>query len=432
MKRRLLLLVLSVLLMSIGQTVFAQDSDETLTVWVWDINKPIVEASIASFQEEYPNVQIEVLDLGNQNTYDRGLAGCAAGGLGMPDVYLIENNEAPVFWAQFPDCFADLREFGAEDIYDLFPEFKWTELMVEETVYAIPFDMGPTAIFYRADMWEEAGIDVESIETWDDFIAAGLTLQETFGEGRKAATVAKGNDDEWFRMLANQAGCFYFDLDATEVTVNQPGCVLGLETLGKMWDAGILLNGGWDEQLQAISNNDVASAFFGSWYGGVIQSNSPEQEGLWGVFATPALVEGGVRASNIGGSAFAIPASSPNQELAYAFLLNLLTNQEVAESALLDYGLNVSLLSVSDSEAVEQPVAYFGDQAIWDVIYAHANDVPAANGTQFFQEAREVITIEVSNFLDGQYDSAQDALDSAASQISNITGLPIADVDDAE
>lgn len=428
MKRRLLLLMGALFLMTIGQTAFAQD--ETLTIWVWDINKPIVEASIESFQEAYPNVKFDVQDLGNQNTYDRGLAGCAAGGLGMPDIYLIENNEAPVFWAQFPECFADLREFGAEDIYDLFPEFKWTELMVGETVYAIPFDMGPTAIFYRRDLWETAEIDVEAIETWDDFLEAGLAIQAANSDDLKIVTFGKGGDDDWFRMLANQAGCFYFDVDGTEVTVNQPGCVLAVETLGKLWDAGIFLNGGWDDQLQAISNNDVAASFFGSWYAGVIQSNSPEQEGLWGVFATPALTEGGVRASNLGGSAFAIPSSSQNKELAYAFLLNLLTNEENAETTLLDYGLSVSLLSVSDSEAVQQPVSFFGDQPVWDVIYTYANDVPAANGTQFFQEARQVITIELSNFLDGQYDSAQAMLDSAARQISGITGLPIAEADE--
>lgn len=426
MKRRLLLLMVALFMMSIGQAALAQDS-QTLTVWVWDINKPIVEASIASFQEAHPNVDVVVQDLGNQNTYDRGLAGCAAGGLDLPDIYLIENNEAPVFWAQFPDCFTDLRELGAEDIYDLFPEFKWTELSVGETLYAVPFDMGPTAIFYRRDMWEEAGLNPDEIETWDDFLAAGLAIQETFGEGRKIATFGKGNDDDWFRMLANQAGCFYFDVDATEVTVNQPGCVDALETLNTLWNADILFNGGWDEQLQAISNNDVASAFSGSWYAGVIQSNSPEQEGLWGVFNTPALTEGGVRASNLGGSAFAIPASSANKELAYEFLLNLLTNEEIAEGTLLDYGLSVSLLSVSDSEAVQKPVPFFGDQAIWDVIYSNANDVPAANGTQFFQEARQIITIVANGYLDGQYESAQAALDDAANQISGITGLPIAE-----
>ncbi len=426
MRRNLLFLFVVMLMLSIGQIGFAQD-DATLTIWVWDVNQPIVEATVESFQEEYPDVEVVVEDLGNQNVYDRGLAGCAAGGLDLPDIYLIENNEAPVFWAQFPDCFTDLSEYGAEELFELFPEFKWTELMVGDAIYALPFDMGPTVMFYRRDMWEEAGIDPADIATWDDYLAAGEALQETFGEERYIASIGKGGDDEWFRMLANQAGCFYFDTEATSVTVNQEGCVSALETIGTLWDAGVLLNTDWNGQLQAISNNDVAGAFFGSWYAGVIQSNSPEQEGLWGVYPTPAFSEGGVRAGNIGGSAFAIPASSENKELAYAFLLNLLTDQENAESTLVDFAFSVSLLSVSDSDAVQQELEYFGGQPIWDVIYSNADDVPPANGTQFFQEARNIMTIVVDSYLNGEYESAQAALDDAANQISGITGLPIAE-----
>lgn len=423
MKRFTLLVSLLLLVLVPGQSLLAQEN--TLTVWVWDINQDIVESSVESFQMAYPDVEVIVEDLGNQTVYDRGLAGCAAGGLDMPDIYLVENSEAPVFWAQFPDCFTNLVDLGAEDLRDSFPEFKWTELMVEDTVYALPFDMGPTVMFYRRDMWEEAGISADDIETWDDYIAAGLALQETFGGERPIGTIAKGQDDEWFRMLANQAGCFYFSNDGSEISVNEEGCVEALETIGELWDAGILLNGGWGDQLQAISNNDVAGAFFGSWYAGVIQSNSPEQEGLWGVYPTPAFEEGGIHAGNIGGSAFAIPASSENQELAYDFLINLLTNQEVAESTLLDFGLSVSLNSVVSGEAVQEAVPYFGDQAIWDVIYSNAADVPPANGTQFFQEARNIITITTDSFLNGEFESAQAALDDAASQISSITGLPI-------
>jgi len=424
-KHKILLLLVALLALGIGQVGMAQD-DVTLTVWVWDINQPIVESSIASFQEANPNVTVEVEDLGNQNVYDRGLAGCAAGGMDLPDIYLIENSEAPVFWAQFPDCFLDLSAYGATDLQDQFPAFKWTELMVDDAIYALPFDMGPTVMFYRRDMWEEAGVDPESIVTWDDYLAAAESIQETFGEERYIATVAKGNDDEWFRMLANQAGCFYFDNEGTEVTVNQEGCVTALETLGDLWDAGVLFNGGWNEQLQAISNEDVAGAFFGSWYAGVIQSNSPEQSGQWGVFETPAFTEDGVRASNIGGSAFSIPSSSDNPELAYEFLLNLLTNEEVAQSTVVDYGLTVSLLSVSTGAVAEEEIEYFGGQPIYDVIYSNADDVPPANGTQFFQEARDVMIVVTDSYLNGEYESAQAALDDAAQQISGITGLPIA------
>jgi len=400
---------------------------QTLTVWVWDINKPALESTIESFQAMHPGVEVIVEDIGNQNAYDRGLAGCAAGGFGMPDVYLVENNEAEVFWAQFPDCFLDLRELGASDLLPLFPAFKWAELTAGEAIHAIPYDSGPTAIFYRRDLYEQAGIDVNAIETWADFIAAGQAMNAATDGAVKMGTVAKGADDEWFRMLANQADCFYFDDDASQVTVAQSGCVLALETLKDLYDADVLAVGGWVEQIQLIQNSAAASAFFGSWYGGVIQAEAPDQSGLWGVYLTPALEPGGVRASNLGGSALAIPASTAHPELAYDFVVNALADEENQLRILFDYGLTPSLLSLLDSPALDQGVEFFGGQPVWSLILGTLGDVPAVAGTAFFQEAREVMIGVVNTYLDGGFASAQAALDQAARQISQATGLPIAD-----
>jgi len=402
-------------------------SAQTLTVWVWDINQPALESTVESFQEMHPDVEVVVEDLGNQNVYDRGLAGCAAGGLDMPDVYLVENNEAPVFWAQFPDCFLDLRTLGADDLRPLFPDFKWAELTAGETIYAVPYDAGPTAIFYRRDLYEQAGVDPADIETWDDFAAAGTAVNETFDGNVKMGTISKGGDDEWFRMLANQAGCFYFDQAGSEITVNQPGCVQAMETMKMLWDASVLHPGGWVEQIQFIQNDAAASAFFGSWYSGTIQAEAPDQAGQWGVYLTPALEDGGVRASNLGGSALAIPASSDHPEIAYDFVVNALADEENQLEILFEYGLTPSLLSLQGDPALEQPVPFFGEQPIWDTILGTLGDVPPVSGTQFFQEARNVMIVVVNDYLDGRYDSAQEALDQAAQQIASSTGLPIAD-----
>lgn len=401
-------------------------SAQTLTVWVWDINKPALESTIASFQEMHPGVEVIVEDLGNQNVFDRGLAGCAAGGFDMPDVYLVENNEAPIFWAQFPDCFLDLRQFGAEALKDEFAPFKWPELMANGAIYAIPYDSGPTAIFYRRDLYEQAGIDPESIETWQDFLAAGLRMLEATDGRVRMGTVAKGSDDEWFRMLANQADCFYFDDAGETVTVNQPGCVQALETLKMLYDADVLAVGGWVEQIQLIQNDAVASAFFGSWYGGVIQAEAPEQAGLWGVYLTPAYEPGGVRAANLGGSALAIPAASQNPELAYDFIINAIGSAESQINILRDFGLTPSHLGALEHPYLEEGVEFFGGQPVWGLILSTLGQVPPANGTQFFDEARDVMTTIVNDFLDGRFASAQAALDEAARRISQATGLPIA------
>lgn len=368
-------IVLAVLVAGLATAASAQ----TLTVWVWDINKPALESTLDSFHEMHPDVEVVIEDLGNQNVYDRGLAGCAAGGFDMPDVYLVENNEAEVFWAQFPDCFLDLRELGAADLLPEFPDFKWSELTVGDAIYAIPYDSGPTAVFYRRDLYEEAGIDPASIETWEDFAEAGTVMNETFQGNVKMATVSKGGDDEWFRMLANQAGCFYFDQDASEVTVAEPGCVQAMETLKMLWDASVLHAGGWVEQIQFIQNDSAASAFFGSWYGGVIQAEAPDQAGQWGVYLTPALEEGGVRASNLGGSALAIPASTDHPEIAYDFVTNALVDEENQLEILFEHGLTPSLLSLLDAPELEQGVPFFAEQPIWDDILGTLGDVPAVS-----------------------------------------------------
>ncbi|MDZ7706591.1 MAG: extracellular solute-binding protein [Trueperaceae bacterium] len=418
--KRIALAVLALLVASMA-------SAQTLTVWVWDINKPALESTIDSFAEMHPGVEVVVEDLGNQNVYDRGLAGCAAGGLDMPDVYLVENNEAQVFWAQFPDCFTDLRTLGGEELLPLFPDFKWSELTEGDAIYAVPYDSGPTAIFYRRDLYEQAGVDPAEIATWEDFAEAGTAVNEAFDGNVKMGTIAKGGDDEWFRMLANQAACFYFDEDATEITVNQPGCVQAMETMKMLWDASVLHAGGWVEQIQLIQNDAAASAFFGSWYGGVIQAEAPDQSGQWGVYLTPAQTEGGVRASNLGGSALAIPASTDNPELAYDFVVNALADEANQLRILFDYGLTPSLLSLQGDPALETGVEFFGDQPIWNTILGTLGDVPAVSGTQFFEEARNVMIVVVNDYLDGNYDSAQEALDQAARQIASSTGLPIAE-----
>ncbi|ADI14847.1 ABC transporter substrate-binding protein [Truepera radiovictrix] len=403
----------------------AQDAPSgAITVTAWDIAAEALEALVPGFNEQYPDVQVTVENLGNQQVFDRGLAGCAAGGADLPDVYAVENNEAEVFWNRFPDCFLDLTALGADELRDDFPDFKWTELTVGERVYAIPWDSGPVVTFYRRDLYEEAGINPDEIETWDDFIEAGQALDEA--TGAKMLWFDFSDDGVW-RQLANQNGCFYFDPEGTEVTVNQPGCVDAMETMKALYDAGIVAIVDWNGAIQEIRNGTLAGAVFGAWYVGTIQSNAPDQEGNWGVYEMPASEPGGVRAANLGGSALAIPASSQNPEAAMAFIRYALATTEGQVSMLRNQGLVPSYLPALEDPYVQEPVPYWGDQPIWQDILATLGEIPQARGTQYFQEARQIVTNTLSQYLtQNAYEDAQAAMDDAAQQISAAVGLPIA------
>src|SRR5690606_7523049 len=131
---------------------FAQSGE--ITIWSWNIAASSLEATVAGFNAQYPDVTVTVEDLGNQQVFDRTLAGCAAGGVGLPDIVSIENFEAEIFWNQFPDCFANLRDLGyTDEIAAGFPDFKRTELEVGDVAYAMPWDSGPVVTFYRRDFY---------------------------------------------------------------------------------------------------------------------------------------------------------------------------------------------------------------------------------------------------------------------------------------
>lgn len=405
----------------------AQDLSGEVTVWSWNIAASSLEAVAEGFVAQNPGVTVTVEDLGNAQVFDRMLAGCAAGGADLPDVVTVENHESEIFWAQFPDCFVDLTTLGYDEaLQSQFPDFKRIELEPGGVAYAMPWDSGPVAMFYRRDFYEAAGVDPATIQTWDDFIAAGQMIQEA-NPGVVMTQADLNGDTEWFRMVANEQGCGYFSDDAQSITVNQPGCVAALDTIKAIYDAGLMTAANWDEKIQSNNGGTVATQMYGAWYEGTVRSTAPEdQAGKWGTYPMPSVTADGVHAANLGGSALAIPSSSDNQAAAFAFLQYALGTNDGQVTMLKEYGLVPSLLTAVEDPYVAEPLAFWGGQAVWQDVLATLPDVNPSRGTPFFGDADAVVRTVQSGYLNGGYDSAQAALDDAASQIELVTGLPVA------
>ena len=48
-------------------------------------------------------------------------------------------------------------------------------------LYGAPSQLGGTVVYYNTDITEAAGVDIDSIVTWDDYVAAGKQVLETTG-----------------------------------------------------------------------------------------------------------------------------------------------------------------------------------------------------------------------------------------------------------
>ncbi|RWK70238.1 ABC transporter substrate-binding protein [Mesorhizobium sp.] len=391
---------------------FAQSGE--ITIWSWNVAASSLKATIEGFNKQFPDIKVTVQDLGNNPTYDKSIAGCAAGGEGLPDIVTIENGEAENYWSQFPDCFVDLHTLGytAED-QAKFPDFKRTELEVEDKAYAMPWDSGPVAMYYRRDFYEKAGVDPTSIKTWDDFIAAGKKIQEA-NPGVKMTNADFNGDSEFFRMIANEQGCAYFAADVASMT-----------KIKEMNDAGIITSADWSTKITNNTAGTVATQMYGGWYEGTIRTESPDGSGKWGVYLMPSLTADGPRAANLGGSSLAITSVSNNKEAAYAYLKYSLATNEGQIAMLKGFGLVPSLISALDDPYVSEGQPYWGGQAVWKDILGTLPKVVPSRGTPFQSDAEIIVRAVQTKYLGGGYPDAKAALDDAASQIASATGLPV-------
>ncbi|MDK4724881.1 extracellular solute-binding protein [Rhizobium phaseoli] len=423
MRFKLLAATAAVALLASG-SAFAEPAN--LTIWSWNVAASALKSTLPGFNKQFPDIKVTVEDLGNSQVFDKTLAACAAGGEGLPDIVSIENFEAEIFWSRFPDCFANLKELGyTADIQAKFPDFKRTELEVGDVAYAMPWDSGPVAVFYRRDLYQKAGVDPSTISTWDDFIAAGKKISAA-NPGVVMAQADFNGDSEWFRMIANEQGCGYFSTDGQNITINQPACVASLQKVKEMKDAGTLTSANWDEKIQANTAGKAASQLYGGWYEGTVRSTSPDLKGKWGVYRMPSLTADGPHAANLGGSSLAISATSANKEAAWKFVNYALGTNEGQVTMLKEFGLVPSLLSAEKDPFVNEAQPYWGGQKVWADILATLPKIVPSRGTAFQSDAEGIFRATQTKFLAGGYPDAKAALDDAAKQIASATGLPIA------
>ncbi|WP_171102216.1 extracellular solute-binding protein [Ruegeria sp. HKCCD7255] len=403
-------------------------AENDITVWAWGSAAPALQATVDGFNAQHSDIKVTIEQNGYSDVKSRVLAACAAGGAGLPDIFQFQNVEMELITAQFPDCAADLVPLGFDQsAQSAFPDFKLFAQKQGDRVLGMPWDSGPVMMFYRRDFYENAGVSLEDIETWDDFIEAGKKVQAA-NDGVTMINDNLNGGAEFFRMIAEEQGCGYFSADGNQITMAQPGCVAALEVIGKLNEAGLVTAANFNEKLQNNAAGVVATQMSGAWMEGPIRNNAPEdQAGKWGIYEMPSVVDGGARAANFGGSLLAVAGNSDQKEAAYAFLSYALGSVEGQVTMLKDQGLVPSLTTALNDPFVSEPSAFWGDQAIWTTVLGRLERIQPINGTEFFSDADQVMIATQTAFLNGEFESAQAALDDAAKQVSFATGLAVAE-----
>ncbi len=422
MKKILLSLTILFTLISCAKSNKIEEPN-TLHVWTWNVVVPYVEQAAEQYKQNHPELadfKVVVTDYANTDVYSKMSTGLVAGGAGLPDIIYVEDDRFQGFVESFPEGFADVSEFGFNEELGNFSQFKQDLVRSDDKILGLPFDIGPTAYFYNSEIFENAGLDPQTIETWDDFLAMGIELKEKTGIDMLNNNVAE--DDGLLRMMMQQLGVYYFDAQGN-IDFNNPKVVQAVAKGKEFADAGIVTRLDWNGIITALQDGSLAGTPFGAWYIGTLESAVSNAPGKWQAIELPAFTAGGNRASNLGGSNWVIINNSQKKELAYNFLLNISTDLDM-QDLMLDRGLYPSYLPVYETEKFNAPSAYFSNEAIWKNLSAQVPNIPSVTYTNDYGKAKQIV-ISSLPLVESENQDIIATLNDASNTLANQTNRTI-------
>lgn len=390
-----------------------------LTVWGWESTMKALQAADDDFKLAYPNVEVEYVPRPPADTYQQ-LQLAASAGTGLPDISVIEDSHL----AQFVSLgiLADVSE-KVKPYVPQFNEYRWQQAMADGKYYAMPWDSGPVAVFYRRDVFEKAGVDPNTIKTWDDYYQAAKTIKEKAGVPMWQQAKAK-NDGRLFEMLLWQQGLGYVDKDGNVILDKEPRIEQTLEYMGKFWKEGLASDTEpWtDAWYKEDADGTVATVVEAAWMGGFFKSFiAPDAVGKWGVFKLPAWEAGGVQSSNDGGSSLAIFETSQQKDAAWAYVEFHMARPEQMMKIYEQSDFYPGLQTTYTDPAFQEADPYYAGQKVRALFSEVAKEIPTAGVyTSDYQEMNGLLQPELQKFALGQQ-SAKEALANAAKAIRDKT-----------
>lgn len=375
----------------------------SITVCGWNEAAAALKEEAKQFMKENPGTKVTVQTV--DSNYTKLYSELAANS-GVPDVVTIQNRDVQSFANKYPDAWLDLSDMMKTEDSN-FSAYARGLVTVNNKYYAVPWDLGPCALYYRKDIFKDAGVDANSIKTYDDYIAAGKKiLAKTNGKTKLLGFDYSGatSTDTVF-VLLSQLGGQYYDKNG-KVKLDSPEMIKAVNLCKKMIAAGVTMNlpNEWNDRISALQNNQIASLPYAVWFAGTLQTIT-DQKGKWGIIPLPAFTAGGNVQANEGGSALAISSQTKNADLAKAFVKFSLMSSEGNKINWDTSKLFTSYeKSYSDAE-YKATDPYFGT-SLGETFSKLATNIPPMTYGPYFTDVNNSLKTAVGNVLLKHQDTA--------------------------
>lgn len=368
---------------------------EVVTAWMgswWEDEIPRIEEG---FEEKYPqyDLQVECLPINNytETAVSSILGGSAPDALALDTLML----GTPIGQNLLQPMEEFMEEYGWST--DDFSEGVMNAGIVDDTIYAVPYRTGPTALFYNKTLFDEAGVEYPSDNMpYDEFMDICKKLTDAdkgvYGFGIAATKNDPANCMSSLGMFLGSSGGAILSDDYSEVTINSPESIEGIQNWVSLYTEGVVpegcINYAWSADLYPMAQNGQLAMIpmdpvTASTIGDYAEANNFE----YGFCVNPGSTD------RVGGWHWTIPTGVKNPEGAKAFI---------------DYFLQPEVISAQN--IVQPAVIESQDMGAWgseeyEVFWkADANATYVLPVVPEYTEIQNILITELQNILQGSED----------------------------
>lgn len=281
-------------------------------------------------------------------------------------------------------------------------------------LYGMPDSVRPQLLFYNREIFDEYGIDPESLTDFDAYLEAGRKLKTDSG-GEVSLSHVDPNELAWRywgrRGLVPQANGRIWDDEGNVVFGDDPGVRMAFDYLDTLHSEELLyVTRMFQAPLyDAIRAGRIASFYIGAFFDEFLRGNVADMSGQWGVVSAPVFPDVGTAGAPVIGMFAAV--NKPDGQ--YAGLWRELwhdfqfdqeareewTNEMVANNAPYANPIATDLL---ESPFWQEPAEFYGGQSFRQAeAQGLENGSPNMRVTEDDAEADALISPELERYVAG-------------------------------
>ncbi|GAA2745671.1 ABC transporter substrate-binding protein [Kitasatospora cinereorecta] len=282
------------------------------------------------YMAAHPNITIKYETAQDGQKYWDALTTHLASNSGLADIQAVEVGYIAQATGTLADKFTDLSKVDGVNSGNWLPWKSKQATTAKGALIGLGTDIGPMAICYRTDLFQQAGLPTDRAEVaklwqgdWSRFVEAGKAYQAKAPAGTFFTDSASGLFNAALSAEAQQ----YSDASGKLVYKDSPG-------VKKAWDLAVSasqakisagLRQFQDPWNAAFANAKFATVVCPSWMTGIIGKYSGDSgKGKWDIAAPPV-------ASNWGGAFLTVPKAGKHQKEAAALAAWLTAPEQQAK-----------------------------------------------------------------------------------------------------